>query len=166
MSRIHESKKKQTPSTPRAVAPRKEVDSSMRLVTGKSFDDMLASMGDIGQVALQMEIARQILFDSTIAADRMPDMLYQRLGPGDAMQLPADPGHPSPWMQIANGILVRFTDIQGNLGNNQLDIRIAPNTQVTLDQIINGVDQEAGLGLVGYPIGQPAQNPILEPKLS
>jgi hypothetical protein len=147
-----------------------------RVVPGiPSFNDLLKQLGPPGQLVLQLRQARQVLSDQTIAAERLPDMLYEPTGDGLPRVLPAaKESSPSPWAEVQPGIFARFSVIEGNLGRNLLEFRITPKagktsavspdirlaslklTQVqaitaspTLLRIIGGVATAAEIGAAG-----------------
>jgi hypothetical protein len=99
-----------------------------RLVPGiPSFNDLLREVGAPGQLVLQLRKARQTLADQTIAAERLPDMLYEPTGDGLPRVLPAaKDSSPSRWAEIRPGVFARFTVIEGNLGRNLFEFRVTP----------------------------------------
>lgn len=94
------------------------------LIKLPAFEDMLASSAP-GKQVLNMLASRKLLADQTLAAERMPDMLYQPTDDGLPRVLPAErTQEASPWAEIRSGIFARFTVIEGNLGKNLFEFRI------------------------------------------
>lgn len=91
------------------------------------YEKMLGQMGAAGQMVLELQQARKVLAHQTLAAERMPDLLYGRPRDGLPRTLTADPNEPpSPWAEIAPGVFARVTIIQGDMGRNVLDVRVTP----------------------------------------
>ena len=159
-----------------------------RLVPGiPSLDDLLRQTGAAGQLVQQFKQSRNLLSDQTIAAERLPEMLYQPTNDGLPRVLPAfKDSSPSRWSEIQPGVFARFTVIEGNLGKNLLEFRVTPKAVVasnnsdafeittkSLDknlQVSNASDQAfvpilLGLasGIIAYSISSPAQALIVEP---
>jgi hypothetical protein len=80
---------------------------------------------------LELQRARKILANKTLAAERMPDLLYGRPRDGLPRTLTGGPNDPpSDWSEIAPGLFARFTIIKGDLGLNVLDLRITPQARI------------------------------------
>jgi hypothetical protein len=91
------------------------------------FEKMLATLGPVGETVLDLQRARKILAHQTLAAERMPDLLYGRPRDGLPRTLEAGPNEPpSPWAEIRPGVFARVTIIRGNMGRNVLDVRVTP----------------------------------------
>lgn len=91
------------------------------------FEKTLASLGPPGVEVLDLLRARKILAHQTLAAERMPDLLYGRPRDGLPKTLQGGPSEPpSPWSEIRPGVFARVTIIKGDIGNNVLDLRITP----------------------------------------
>jgi hypothetical protein len=150
----------------------------------------MARLGAVGQSVLELRRARAVLANKTLAAERVPDLLYQRdrlpstLAPG-----PGEP--PSAWSEIQPGVYARLTIVRGDIGTNLLDVRVtpravarasAPRLTLALLPVLPAIE-ETGLTLggvlgwlgylgnqyldplLGYAIGRPAQALILVPDL-
>src|SRR5262249_40097489 len=77
------------------------------------FEKMLATLGPVGQEVLDLLRARKILAHQTLAAERMPDLLYGRPRDGLPKTLEAGPSEPpSPWSEIRPGVFARVTIIK------------------------------------------------------
>lgn len=97
----------------------------------QKYEAMLARLGPVGETVLDAQQARRILANKTLAAERMPDLLYGRPRDGLPRILNGGPHDPSSeWSEIAPGVFARLTIIQGNMGRNVLDLRIIPHTPV------------------------------------
>jgi hypothetical protein len=152
------------------------------------FEKMLATLGPVGETVLDLQRARKILAHQTLAAERMPDLLYGRPRDGLPRTLEAGPNEPpSPWSEIRPGVFARVTIIKGNLGHNVLDLRITPQACIpsaaksekefrvrpaalTADLREDMFPTLQGWfiyfsGLIAYPEGRPAQALILVPDL-
>jgi hypothetical protein len=151
------------------------------------FEKMLATLGPVGGEVLDLLRARKILAHQTLAAERMPDLLYGRPRDGLPKTLEAGPNEsPSPWSEVRPGVFARVTIIKGDIGHNVLDLRITPQagipnaaTSEPATFHIRPVSMTAGggqgafptlkewfiylSGLIGYPEGRPAQALILVP---
>jgi hypothetical protein len=91
-----------------------------------SLDTLLAKT-EAGRAVLNIQQARQTLADRTIAAENLPDRLYQPIGDGLPRVLPpADPPQKSPWGEIRPGVYARFTFEHGFEDQNLLEFRITP----------------------------------------
>ena len=134
-----------------------------------TFENVIVNIkGKLGDDIRNIMRARNILQKYAYTDDELPQQLFQPAFPGDPMELPADTKSPSPWMQVNTSVIARFTNQNGNLKNNLLELRVLPgaeqNSSITLDKIINGEDTSQPNSLMGYPIGKAAQIPIIEPK--
>ncbi|MES1224766.1 MAG: toxin glutamine deamidase domain-containing protein, partial [Bacteroidota bacterium] len=157
-------------------------------LTKKSFEEQLASMGDIGKEVLKLKKSREVLANKVIAGERLPDMLYQQTGDRTPMKLSDQKGSPSPWIILQQNVIARFTVQQGYLGHNLLELRVFNNVgsnfrklnsglqavrpeisfyqqPTTLRNIMNGSGAIDGMGLMAFSIGRAAQAPILAPSL-
>jgi hypothetical protein len=152
------------------------------------YETMLGKMGAVGQTVLDLQRARGVLANQTLAAERMPDLLYGRPRDGLPRTLTGGPNDPpSAWHEILPGVFARLTIVYGNLGRNVLDVRVTPNARKpsaadhsrsgfavvpvaltaelsedvypTLEQWFIYVS-----GLIAYPEGRPAQALILIPR--
>ena len=152
------------------------------------FDALLTRLGPIGETVRDAQRARRVLANKTLAAERMPDLLYGRPRDGLPRVLNGGPNDPpSAWSEIAPGVFARLTIIRGDLGENVLDLRITPGARMpsaadpsrsgfavvpvaltaelsedvypTLEQWFIYVS-----GLIAYPEGRPAQALILMPR--
>ena len=155
------------------------------------FETMLTRLGPIGETVLDAQRARRVLANKTLAAERMPDLLYGRPRDGLPRILNGGPNDPpSAWSEIAPGVFARLTIIRGDLGENVLDLRITPQARKpsaadhSRSRLIRPValtDAELAYeepgeigqtlqtlfvyihGLIGYPNERPAQALILIP---
>ncbi|HEX5323015.1 MAG TPA: hypothetical protein VFW40_04455, partial [Capsulimonadaceae bacterium] len=122
------------------------------------------------------------LVNQSITNDRLPDMLYQQTGEGGSAVLAANGTASSPWMVVQPGVIARFTNTGGYLRTNLLELRILPAAARAggglLHTAADATDAGAGptlggiLGtdgsqsnLIGYPIGQASQAPLITPQL-
>ncbi|MDP1767506.1 MAG: hypothetical protein Q8L74_01745 [Nitrospirota bacterium] len=153
------------------------------------YETMLSRMGPVGETVIELQRARKILANKTLAAERMPELLYGRPRDGLPRTLTGGPNDPpSSWSEIAPGVFARLTIIRGNLGRNVLDLRVAPQDRIppvshhprntfailpvalmaqmsperswTFEDLMKYIS-----GLIGYPEGRPAQALILAPKV-
>lgn len=147
---------------------------------------MLTRMGSVGEAVLDVQRARKVLAHQTLAAERMPDLLYGRPRDGLPRELTGGPNDPpSGWHEILPGVFARVTIIKGNMGHNVLDVRVMPNARkpsavdhssggFILPVALQTAQSEEGSwtlqelfiylsGLIGYPEGRPAQALILMP---
>lgn len=144
---------------------------TLRLLTRKSFDDQLRELGDLGTTALNFKAAYLTLADTKVAPERLSLLMFQQFNPGQNPQLPDDPDHPSPWMEVTPGVMARFTPMGGHLrDDNVLEVRVTPeangqgeNGYPTMSEILNGTGKDADKGLVGY--SPDSQSPLIEPVL-
>lgn len=133
-----------------------------------SFNEMLDKMGEPGKLYKTIRRARQVLADTTLSAERLPEMLYEPTGDGLPRKLPDMTGQPpSRWSEIRPGVLARFTVLEGNLGRNRLEFRITPAAieakAAALKRAFN-TSGGAALSLVSYgasPATGSASNPIV-----
>jgi hypothetical protein len=152
------------------------------------YETMLGQLGSVGAMVVDLQRARKVLAHQTLAAERMPDLLYGRPRDGLPRTLTVDPNEPpSPWAEIRPGVFARVTIIRGDIGHNVLDLRITPEARKpsaaqhsrsgfavvpvaltaelsedvypTLEQWFIYVS-----GLIAYPEGRPAQALILVPQ--
>ena len=143
-----------------------------------SWEEEMASMGDMGRLELDIEAARSLLQDSTLDAAHAPEKLYQMTGDGKPMKLPdvTDP-KPGPWAEIAPGVLGRFIVQDGTDGPNLLEFRLLPGSKVTCVADLAGFlplmtrgakpgNSDYNIPLFAYPVEAPSQAPILGPCLS
>ena len=154
------------------------------------YETMLSRLGPVGETVLDLQRARKLLANQTLAAERMPDLLYGRPRDGLPRTLTGGPNEPpSPWAEIRSGVFARVTIIKGNMGHNVLDLRITPEAGIPLSTAqlksefsIRPVALTADLqediyptleqwfiyvsGLIAYPDGRPAQALILVPQFS
>jgi hypothetical protein len=161
-------------------------DKAAKLGKLPKYETMLGQLGPVGETVLDLQRARRILANKTLAAERMPDLLYGRPRDGLPRTLERGPNDPpSAWSEIAPGVFARVTIIQGNMGHNVLDIRVTPEARkpsaadhsrsgfirpVAL-QMAQSEDESWTLlewfnylsGLIAYPEGRPAQALILNP---
>ena len=151
------------------------------------FDALLIRLGPIGETVRDAQRARRVLANKTLAAERMPDLLYGRPRDGLPRVLNGGPNDPpSAWSEILPGVFARLTIVQGNLGRNTLDVRVTPNARIpsaanhSRSGFIRPVALTAELsedvyptleqwfiyvsGLIAYPEGRPAQALILMPR--
>ena len=151
------------------------------------YETMLGKMGSVGQAVLDLQRARGVLANQTLAAERMPDLLYGRPRDGLPRTLTGGPNDPpSAWHEIRPGVFARLTIVQGNLGRNTLDVRVMPNARKpsAADHSRSGFIRPVALtaelsedvyptleqwfiyvsGLIAYPEGRPAQALILMPR--
>jgi len=106
-------------------------DKAAKLRKLPKFETLLRQMGPVGEVALDAQRARRILANKTLAAERMPDLLYGRPRDGLPRTLVGGPNDPpSAWSEIDPGVFTRVTIIQGNMGRNVLDLRITPQARI------------------------------------
>lgn len=92
-----------------------------------SFDVTLTRAGAAGAYVQSILKARTVLENKTLAAERVPAMLYEPQGDGLPYVLPSTPeGGSSPWAEIMPGIFARFTVIRGNMGRNLFEFRVTP----------------------------------------
>ena len=91
-----------------------------------SFDDALGRLGETGRIIASIQRARQTLMQQNIAADQLPELLYEH-SDGTSYQLPglATP-EPVQWNEVKPGLYASFVVEQGNLGTNRLNIRVTP----------------------------------------
>jgi len=152
------------------------------------YDTMLGQLGSVGQTVLNLQRARKVLANQTLAVERMPDLLYGRPRDGLPRTLTSGPNDPpSAWHEILPGVFARVTIIAGNQGRNVLDVRVTPEGRkpssasnhsgsgfavfpvalhaerptrlyMTLEELFLYAS-----GLIGYPEGRPAQALILMP---
>jgi len=95
------------------------------------FETMLTKLGPVGETILDLQRARKVLAHQTLAAERMPDLLYGRPRDGLPKTLEAGPNEPpSPWSEIRPGVFARVTIIKGDIGHNLLDLRITPQAGI------------------------------------
>ncbi|HSS31097.1 MAG TPA: hypothetical protein VLL06_08775 [Nitrospiraceae bacterium] len=95
------------------------------------YETMLSRLGPVGQSVLDLQRARRVLANQTLAAERMPDLLYGRPRDGLPKTLEAGPNEPpSPWSEIRPGVFARVTIIKGDIGHNLLDLRITPQAGI------------------------------------
>jgi hypothetical protein len=151
------------------------------------YEKMLGQLGSAGQTVLDLQRARKVLANQTLAAERMPDLLYGRPRDGLPRTLTGGPNDPpSAWHEIVPGFFSRLTIIEGNQGRNVLDVRITPQAgkPSAADHSRSGyailpvalkaeedfwypVDPKLLFlylsGLIGYPEGRPAQALIVVP---
>jgi hypothetical protein len=163
-------------------------DKAAKLGKLPNYETMLSQLGPAGQTVLDLERARKVLANKTLAAERMPDLLYGRPRDGLPRTLEAGPNEPpSPWAEIRPGVFARLTIIGGNMGRNVLDLRITPQARIpheakseTQGFRVRLVALTADLGedifptlqgwfiyfsgLIAYPEGRPAQALILVPQ--
>jgi hypothetical protein len=155
------------------------------------YETMLSRMGPVGETVIELQRARKVLANKTLAAERMPDLLYGRPRDGLPRTLTGGPNDPpSSWSEIAPGLFARLTIIRGNMGRNVLDLRITPQalTPSVQGHSRHGVAvlpamvsieedpepregpsllyllHEYVRGLVAYPEGRPAQALIVVPR--
>ena len=106
-------------------------DKAAKLGKLPKYEAMLGRLGPVGETVLDAQQARRILANKTLAAERMPDLLYGRPRDGLPRILNGEPNDPpSEWSEIAPGVYARLTIIQGNMGRNVLDLRIIPHIPV------------------------------------
>jgi hypothetical protein len=95
------------------------------------FDALLTRLGPIGETVRDAQRARRVLANKTLAAERMPDLLYGRPRDGLPRVLNGGPNDPpSAWSEIAPGVFARLTIIRGDLGENVLELRITPGARM------------------------------------
>lgn len=96
-----------------------------------SFDEALGKLGSVGKTIVEVKRVHQTLTDRTIAAERLPDMLYEHTD-NQPRVLPAlaEP-EKLQWNEIRKGVYASFAVDQGNLGNNTLNFRITPEALST-----------------------------------
>lgn len=100
----------------------------------------LAQLGETGKLFEALLHGRQVLSDKTIAAENIPDALYERTGDGLPRVLPPEPaGPPSPWAEIRPGVIARLTIQQGNMGRNLLEFRLRPQSAQSAYRWAGGV---------------------------
>jgi len=151
------------------------------------FDALLTRLGPIGETVRDAQRARRVLANKTLAAERMPDLLYGRPRDGLPRVLNGGPNDPpSAWSEILPGVFARLTIVQGNLGRNTLDVRVMPNARKpsAADHSRSGLIRPVALtaelsedayptleqwfiyvsGLIAYPHGRPAQALIIVPE--
>jgi hypothetical protein len=163
-------------------------DEAAKLTRLPKYETMLGQLGPVGESVLDLLRARKVLAHQTLAAERMPDLLYGRPRDGLPRTLTAGPNEPSsPWAEIRPGVFARVTIIRGNMGRNVLDVRVTPQAfkpsaadHSRLGFAIVPVALTAELsedayptleqwfiyvsGLIAYPQGRPAQALILIPR--
>lgn len=163
-------------------------DEAAKLTRLPKYETMLGQLGPVGESVLDLLRARKVLAHQTLAAERMPDLLYGRPRDGLPRTLTAGPNEPpSPWAEIRPGVLARVTIIRGDMGRNVLDVRVTPQAfkPSAADHSRRGfaivpVARAAELsedvyptleqwfiyvsGLIAYPQGRPAQALILVPQ--
>jgi hypothetical protein len=151
------------------------------------YEKMLGQLGSVGQTVLDLQQARRVLANQTLAAERMPDLLYGRPRDGLPRTLTGGPNDPpSAWHEIVPGVFARLTIVQGNMGRNVLDVRVTPQARIpsaaqhsrsgfAVLPVALKAEQSAERywtpeewfiylsGLIGYPEGRPAQALILMP---
>ena len=156
------------------------------------YEKVLGRLGPVGESVLDLLRARKVLANQTLAAERMPDLLYGRPRDGLPRTLTAGPNElPSAWHEIHPGVFARVTIIKGDMGHNMLDLRITPQARIpsaadhSRSRLIRSVAltdadelgyEEPGEigqtlqtlfvyihGLIGYPEEHPAQALILVP---
>lgn len=166
---------------------RSTYDKAAKLGKLPKYEAMLGRLGPVGESVRELQRARKVLANKTLAAERMPDLLYGRPRDGLPRTLTAGPNEPpSPWAEIRPGVFARVTIIRGNMGRNVLDVRVTPQARIpsvadhsrsgfavvpvaltaelsedvypTLEQWFIYVS-----GLIAYPEGRPAQALILVP---
>ncbi len=170
-----------------------DYDTTLKHVTGKSFDEELGRLGDVGKQMLDLEQERQVLTDQSISDDQLPNLLYQQADPGGNPVLASDSNHPSPWIQVRPGVIARYTIVGGYLQKNLFEFRIMPSatasragnsglstaqftladntqqytdTDLTVCQIMSMDESDwsdSAPDFIGYPIDDPAQCPIIVP---
>lgn len=156
------------------------------------YEKLLGQLGPVGEPVLDLLRARKVLAHQTLAAERMPDLLYGRPRDGLPRTLTAGPNEPpSPWAEIRPGVFARVTIIRGNMGHNVLDLRITPEARIPSaaqhprSGFVRPVALTAELsedvypsfeqftleqwhiyfsGLIAYPDGPPGQALILVPQ--
>ena len=80
------------------------------------YETMLGKMGAAGEAVLDLQRARRVLPNQTLAAERMPDLLYGRPRDGLPRTLTGGPNEPpSAWHEILPGVFARVTIVEGNL---------------------------------------------------
>ena len=100
-----------------------------RLLPNMPTLESLLSKSPEGQYVLTLQRSREVLADKTIAAENIPDRLYQPTGDGLPRILPpATNPQPSPWGEIRPGVFARFTIEQGYAAVNLLEFRIVKST--------------------------------------
>ena len=124
-----------------------------------SFDDALGRLGETGRIIASIQRARQTLMQQNIAADQLPELLYEHTD-GTAYQLPglATP-EPVQWNEVKPGLYASFVVEQGNLGTNRLNIRVTPQAvQASNPQGI----QVASIALAPAPALAPVAVTVLD----
>jgi hypothetical protein len=95
------------------------------------YETMLGKMGAVGQTVLDLQRARGVLANQTLAAERMPDLLYGRPRDGLPRTLTGGPNEPpSAWHEIVPGVFARVTIVGRNLRRNTLDVRVTPQARI------------------------------------
>jgi pimeloyl-ACP methyl ester carboxylesterase len=135
--------------------------------------------GVLGSLSPKLDEQRKILSDKTLAAERLPDRLYEPPKDGFGRKLPAEEGTAtSPWMKLKHlpGVYARFTVVGGNLqSDNKFEFRITsaalrPTKAAKATSLVSyvtcgsaqiGADVSAGPSLsevmgMGNPVGQGA----------
>lgn len=106
-------------------------DKAAKLGKLPKYEAMLGRLGPVGESVLELQRARKVLANKTLAAERMPDLLYGRPRDGLPRTLVGGPNDPpSAWSEIDPGVFARVTIIQGNMGRNVLDLRITPQARI------------------------------------
>lgn len=106
---------------------RSTYDKAAKIGKLPKYETLLGQMGPVGETVLDLQRARKVLANKTLAAERMPDLLYGRPRDGLPRTLTGGPNDPpSSWSEIVPGVFARLTIIQGNMGRNVLDLRITP----------------------------------------
>jgi hypothetical protein len=122
----------------------------IRLIPGiPSFNELLGAAGTPGKIVLQYRQARQVLADQTIAAERLPDMLFEPTGNGLPRVLPpSKDDSPSRWAEVKPGVFARFTVVGGHLGRNLFEFRVTPKASAAIDNSDTIVAQDRDKSLL------------------
>jgi hypothetical protein len=139
-----------------------------RLLPSMPTLESLLAKSPEGRYALTLQRSRQVLADKTIAAENVPDRLYQPQSDGLPRVLPPEKNpKPSPWNQIYPGVIARFTIEQGFEGENLLEFRItkgvesAPQSLRSLRTRIRPASFSPQVGTAAAPAAEASVSEIL-----
>ncbi len=120
----------------------------------------------LGQVCFSLIAAQEYLNKKNLSPDQLSDKLFEHTSSIMKENEGLD-DTTSRWIAVNKNIIARFIVDSGNLKDNLLEFRILNDAKdkpnITLNDIMEGSGDDEGESLMGYPIGQGAQIPIIEP---